>query len=951
MADDTTVEVKIIGNLDQSVQSSVNATTSQLKGLGTQAAVSAAQIKSAFGGEVQGADDLVARIESLTAAKAETAVAARTMASAEVSATAAATSLGHGTAGVTREVIVLAHEMVSGNFTRVPGSIMVLTERMGGLSLATLGTYGSVAVFAAGLGYMIYESIEAEIALHKLADGFAMTGRESQFSADYLAYELENLSKLPGVNGAAAQSFLGLIANMADVSVHLEGQVSQLLPAFIEKFGDEGPKAAAKFAGELANLNVNGFRKMNDELLGLQPEQYAHIQNLIETGNTAQAVSAILEQLSKNTGIYIKSTGDKIYDAEQKVKELQAALAQPMGGDDMGEYYGQLIADLEKAQKSVAELKKEQSDDSNKGGATKAIDLADQINNRLTERERLTKEIAALQKGAELNQGNPEALKGINTALSKDVSDAQKIDNEAAFKSFEQTVQQELAAYKSGTSKRIALDQEAADKAKQLLGEQSSEYSKWATAVVQDKRAATDQMAREDSKASQQALESARVSASNIISNDNLTAQQRLAALRTLWAQLLSGGKLNAKQVGEATIESNNEIRAAEKAALREHLNDVQEASQQEIDAEREKSRRIMEAAEQAFKYDQISIQEETAEVQAAENARFSAVAESLQKQRDAAAAMPEALKRIDKEIEDNKRQHEQTMDDITKRSVDQMVAKYRQAYAPITNGFDTMLQNMMGGQMTFLQAIRSGVARMVQDWILANARRLINDRVTQAAMTAATRAGNAARSASDAASHSDFLEDVIEQIAKWLGLETSKTTATTVGNVARTATTTAASIASQEEAVAVAAGLVAVDATVAAAGAYAATAVIPYVGPMLAPGAAATAYGAVMAMESGLTIGSAEGGAYEVGGGFFELHKQEMVLPAHIASRLRNAVDGMSEGNSRSDSRGGSPIVNIKAVDGGSVQRMLKKRTTMRHIAKAFGNYQTLNPSTRGAF
>ncbi len=68
-------------------------------------------------------------------------------------------------------------------------------------------------------------------------------------------------------------------------------------------------------------------------------------------------------------------------------------------------------------------------------------------------------------------------------------------------------------------------------------------------------------------------------------------------------------------------------------------------------------------------------------------------------------------------------------------------------------------------------------------------------------------------------------------------------------------------------------------DAAVAAAGAYAATALIPFVGPALAPAAAATAYGATMAF--------APLAAFEMGTdfvpetGLYELHKGERVTPA----------------------------------------------------------------------
>lgn len=64
-----------------------------------------------------------------------------------------AKGLSLATAGATREVIVLAHEMVSGRFSRIPGSLMVLTERMGGLQGSMLGAVGA----AAAVGFAIFE--------------------------------------------------------------------------------------------------------------------------------------------------------------------------------------------------------------------------------------------------------------------------------------------------------------------------------------------------------------------------------------------------------------------------------------------------------------------------------------------------------------------------------------------------------------------------------------------------------------------------------------------------------------------------------------------------------------------------------------------------------------------------------------------------------------------------
>lgn len=79
--------------------------------------------------------------------------------------------------------------------------------------------------------------------------------------------------------------------------------------------------------------------------------------------------------------------------------------------------------------------------------------------------------------------------------------------------------------------------------------------------------------------------------------------------------------------------------------------------------------------------------------------------------------------------------------------------------------------------------------------------------------------------------------------------------------------------------------------AATAAAGAYAALAAIPIIGPVIAPVAAALALAAVIGF--GAKIASAKGGQgrVEKDGQITELHKDEMVLPAYLATPLRQGL------------------------------------------------------------
>lgn len=80
----------------------------------------------------------------------------------------------------------------------------------------------------------------------------------------------------------------------------------------------------------------------------------------------------------------------------------------------------------------------------------------------------------------------------------------------------------------------------------------------------------------------------------------------------------------------------------------------------------------------------------------------------------------------------------------------------------------------------------------------------------------------------------------------------------------------------------------IASDAAAAAAGAFAATAAIPYVGPILAPAAATTAYAETMSFQA--AVPSAAGGWDRVPADTLaQIHKDEMVLPADLAHAVRN--------------------------------------------------------------
>lgn len=111
-------------------------------------------------------------------------------------------------------------------------------------------------------------------------------------------------------------------------------------------------------------------------------------------------------------------------------------------------------------------------------------------------------------------------------------------------------------------------------------------------------------------------------------------------------------------------------------------------------------------------------------------------------------------------------------------------------------------------------------------------------------------------------------------------------------------------------------------DAGKAAAGAYSAVAAIPYVGPFLAPAAAATAYAGVMAFEglASLDVGT----PYIPETGLYTLHEGEAVMPKTWAEGMRDGDIGGGAGMSESHHYNGD--THIHAMDTQDMARALKR-------------------------
>lgn len=222
------------------------------------------------------------------------------------------------TAAAKRELIVLAHEMSQGNYSKFGGSMLVLAERTGAAAFLfnplTLGIAAAAAALAL-LGYQVYKGRED---WNALGDSIKSTG-------DYTGYTQQQLDKMSVYFArSTAEIQTGREALVALIATgRFSGDQLQLVGrAALDMASDTG-KSIDDVAKELAKL-PDGARKWAEEYQKTHHVFTAAnielIDQLDKQGKQAAAVVAVLDALNEahkrvaDTMRKDKGTWDRFWD-------------------------------------------------------------------------------------------------------------------------------------------------------------------------------------------------------------------------------------------------------------------------------------------------------------------------------------------------------------------------------------------------------------------------------------------------------------------------------------------------------------------------------------------------------------------------------------------------------------------------------------------------------------
>ena len=970
MADDSTVEVKITGSVDPSLSAATAQAKTVMDGAGNSVQVSAKAMSDAL--KAVGGDASKITPEMLGMASAVSSSGAA-MASSLGQVSSAVTAVGNSTkamatgmnvatqavnrnriamgqATAAYEATVIVHELLMKRFSRTPASLMILTQYLTRGSMAMTGFAISTMAVVGVLGFLIYKSYEADKQNRSLAEGFQLIGNTALTTKENVAAEKDLISDLPGATESAAAGFLKLAAAHADWDNGLRNSVQQLMPKF-GSTAEEQDKAAGKLMESLSDLTESGFKKLDREMLALQPVQAEHIQNLIKTGQTAEAVNEILQELASRTGTYMNTIGEQHYAARIKVEQLKYQIDTLKGtlSTTSPQMLAGLIEQLGKAKQDLKEIEDEartfglQLQQNQSKGAIEVLDQANVSLNKSVQRQQELGKLASAQNVLEKNlsdlqaQRNPKNAKEIaflqekialgtqdiaqqkqayaaeDAAAAKRAARSAAHDESEKWQTYVASERAKVQATQEGSQERLAIERQWESEAARIYGRNSKQYSEAKAAISETERRSADLQLS--------------------IMKEN--ASSEVSILRTQREQKKS--ELDA-EVADNQISKQQEISVL--AANDDRIIDIEESTAQ---AEIDSIRKVTEA--------RLNQNLGRAPTQTETSSALSEI-----------PAYVEANNRIKQLEADRIADHAKAaaeMADADKHAAEEGARGWRTAVNEIKGAEDTLNSDLFSGRKTLGQSLVNMSLQFAQREVAADAagmtNRLLLSKEELAAdksagqmgvlyhllfeqeKTAGTKVGSLTRATTERTTEeSGVISRFGTWLAEWLGLESGKTAATTTASAARMSTEITAQSTSAATTASISAAshleLVAAYAGEAFAAAYQSAAAIPFVGWMIAPAAATEA------MATVLSVGAfASGTDYAPGGmalvgergpEIVNIPRGAQVIPNHkIANAISSSsVSSSSTSNSSVANLTYSPTIN--APGNASLEDMLSKES-----------------------
>lgn len=824
MADDVTV--------------SITAQTAELESALNRAAGTA---NSAFGQIKLSAAQAAQVTDQLRASAVATAPALASVGAASAQAASAHEGLRLATAGTTREFIVLGHEIMVGNFSRIPGSLLVMAERMGALGTITSALMSPIGALIAGvvaLGaafvYVARDAAQAATEIRGIQNAMILVGRGADFTTEKVKGWIDSLRTEFGMGRTEAASTALAMQAIPHATDAQRDALMRLVPAWAALKGLEPDKAAESIAKAVEG-GVSSMLRLGDAVNAWNEDEKRALTSGEAHNNVMKATDTLIAALTRRLGDKTVALKENLA-AEQKLSE-EMAKGLMTGGSGVTAVPGV---------PAEGPGGKAENED-----ALALVDTENRYNRTLVERKQILTDIASLKRAITVD--SDADLKATHEA---ELAEAQRkltaLDNKGGATKLEDLrteLAQELALSTQGHAEQaaetVAFWQKVLDT--QKLSAKERETVERDLAVAQ-KQLRTDQLTFSLQTSSQQ---------EKVDAEYYKTKEDQVRAD-------FAAGKITADQEYAQLVDLEKKKTAAVVAALKERqaLEAGDASAQSRIDSE------IL-LAYAADKQAMISLDE-----------KYFAQKHKLEEQ-DASSwksAMGEIL----------------SAEDSLVRGI--FSSRQSLTQSLISLG-DQLVSKEIANDLKYLTAHMLYSAIGENDDKLKETGGILIHAIAEATKTKDTVAGEAQRTAAENTGQVGFIARIGQALARWLGLETSKTAATDAGEAARQAAQTAGAAMTLAPELAKGFAEIEIDASVGAAAAYADSAELGPEGLAAAPAVAAATYAKILGYAAGMGGGIAgfDQGAWSVPSDMIGLlHAGEQVIPTY-AQGAANAGGGQS--------------------------------------------------------
>jgi len=920
MSDEGRVEIRITGSIDASLSASTAQANAEISKLGTAGTVSAKQFSEAL----KAADGDLRKLsgDALEAGKTGKDALLSAARGAE-EAEGATKGLNLTTSGAIQEYVRLGHEVMQGNFSRIPGTLVVMASRMGGLETAAASVSAAVAniggsivaisaaAVAAGgaIAYMAAEEVvAAEAAEHlKLAADFA-----GNFKVDVDAIEemVKQLDQLPNISGEDASQTAQAILSLKDVTEEefrgMTAAVAAYSSAANVDMGTAKDAIVHAFADPLASA-----REFIVALHNVSPALTEQVNRAVAAGDASGTLSLMLRALDEKYRAMVPSIADAntgIFQSYTQFSLYMGALEQGVPIELRQQYvlevlagrYGALADQIARA--AAAEASRPKAVTSSSETVNRGLqDLAQRTD--LTNSQILARQIEFLQAQRAAAGTNAKLMEEIDRDLgqkraelarrsSADLIAAARASADAGGLIGQARANAEIAADRALLADHRLTAEDRLSVERDLNAKLSALHQQQATVAIAVSKEARNEVIRELEEESQRAREG---------------SQERIDADRKWLAYAVSAYGERSAQAHAANDALIRDQRALADAAAR----DAQATAATRIKAANDSAQSQMRALDQEARYFNLTSSEEVALATKVENARDAAVRGSLAVALKAAGDNLDIVRQVNKQIEEATSEHQKRLDDITRRGLDIQVEEWGRLNSRVFSAEDTLIGGLFSRQQTLGQTLRQAGLQFLQQ-MLADDLKYWTERELLALEGV---------HAENAAEHGGFSELIRLLTGKTIAVQASTATKTATVAAGEAANTTAVTAGESAQVAAIAAGEAAKvgikAASVGASNAIGAAAdsksilnaayvsaaqayksvmesIPPPANLALAPIAAGVTFAAVAAWD----VISAEGGQtmVPVSRQLTELHYKEMVLDAGTADAVRDMAGSRSK-------------------------------------------------------